>query len=653
KIYTGEAVDDSTEDNLRRIQIREAIRAHLAREEQLHGRRIKVLSLFFIDSVVKYRDYDREDTLGEYARIFEEEYAALKKAKLAEIAFESAYHTYLKRDDAASVHEGYFSIDKKSKQLRDPKSKKDGSSDDVAAYDLILKDKERLLSLEEPRRFIFSHSALREGWDNPNVFVMCFLKHTVYDEKKSDHTRRQELGRGLRIAVQSDGQGGYVRMDDPSEVHDINVLTVVTDEQYSSYVKRLQEEYKDAVDGRPKRADEAFFLNKELVNEEGKLKIDERLAAQLEHYLVKNDYRDFEKQITSGYYDAKEKEELAVLPEELQPYESSVHQLIQSVYTDAALPGFDRGGRDKVVNINNNYHRQEFQSLWNKINKQQVYQVDFSTEELIRNAIPAINRQLTVTAVTYQIERGVQKDSYVEGDMTQGAMFTNAKETNFADEKVEVQSEVRYDLLGRIAAQADITRATAAEILKGIDPGKFEMYKFNPEQFIVQISRLIVEQKASLVVEHLTYDRTGGTYDADIFVPETIPYAHATEKLRKHIYDYVKTDSQGERTFAEKLDAAQEVVVYAKLPGKFKIPTPVGDYNPDWAIVFEEDAVKHIYFIAETKGSMSTLQLRGIEDVKINCARKFFERLREQSGDDARVRYDVVSSYGGMMEMVR
>ncbi len=652
-LQQGETVGDMTEANLRRVQIRETINAHFEREEQLHSRGIKVLSLFFIDTVAKYRDYEREDTRGEYARVFEEEYAGRLSAKLEELPSDSPYRRYLMRDSAEQVHEGYFSVDKKSNRLKDPKVKSSGTkgnktyySDDVDAYDLILKDKERLLSLDEPRRFIFSHSALREGWDNPNVFVMCFLKHAAMND-----SRRQELGRGLRIAVRSTGEGGYVRMDDPAEVHDINVLTVVTTEEYSKYVKALQEEYREAVAGRPRKADRAFFVGKVLTDGAQTRQVDEVTANVIARYLIKNDYTDEKDQVTAAYYAARDAEQLAPLPEDLLPFAASVHAIIESTYTDAALPAFEKP-RDTTVHPNANLGRREFQDLWSRINQQQVYQVDFDSAELVTKAIQALDRELKLQEVQIRVERGAQVDSMDETTLGQQGMFTSVRDSKPVTLDAAEASSTRYDLLGKIAAEAELTRATVAKILAGVEPHTFDKFRRNPEAFIAQAARLIVEQKATLVVEHLTYDKTEQRHEADIFTAERIPVQYAKERLQRHVYDFVKTDSDGERAFAKHLDAAAEVVVYAKLPGRFKIPTPVGDYNPDWAIVFDEAHVKHIYFVAETKGSMSSMQLRRVEEVKIDCARKFFERLAEQGGENGRVKYGMVSTFGELMGVV-
>ncbi len=317
-LSAGDATGDVTEGTIRRIQIRETIKSHLEKERKLFQQGIKVLSLFFIDEVAKYRDYDQADDKGEYARIFEEEYEQLKQEYLGELAFDNeAYHKYLEGISPERTHNGYFAIDKKTKRLTDPTFKTRGEdaglSDDVDAYDLILKDKERLLGFEEPTRFIFSHSALREGWDNPNVFVMCMLKH-------SDNTisRRQEVGRGLRLCVNQHGD----RMDHPAIVHDINVLTVVASESYKDFVAGLQQEISDSLSARPRKADEAYFTGKVITTEAGPVEVTPAMAKQIYRYLVKNDYTDDADQVTEKYHAAKAKGELAELPEELAPMPS-------------------------------------------------------------------------------------------------------------------------------------------------------------------------------------------------------------------------------------------------------------------------------------------------------------------------------------------
>jgi type III restriction enzyme len=647
-LSSGDATGDVSEETIRRIQIRETIKAHLEKEQQLHRQGIKVLSLFFIDEVVKYRDYSQPDENGDYACVFEEEYQQLTADYLGELALDNeAYREYLKRDDAAKVHEGYFSIDKKSKKLVDPKfgarGEMAGLSDDVDAYDLILKKKERLLSLEEPVRFIFSHSALREGWDNPNVFVMCMLKHS-----ENTISRRQEVGRGLRLSVNQQGD----RMDHPATVHDINVLTVVASESYKDFVANLQREISDSLSARPRKADEAYFTGKVIVTETGPLEITPVMARQIYKYLLKNDYTDDADQVAEAYHAAKADGNLAALPPELAPHADQIYGLIDSVFSESQLPDVDDDRKPKTNPLNANFEKKEFKALWSRINRKAVYRVEFDSSELIRNSICALDKELRVTPLQYTIQSGVQGDQITDSQLKSGEGFS-LESTAVETHNASIHSMVRYDLLGKLAENTQLTRKTVAEILSGMQPAVFKQFKQNPEHFITETSRLINEQKATIIIERLSYDGITETHDIDIFTAgqSKQDFTKAGGKLRNHIYDYVITDSKVEREFVTELDTSAEVVVYAKLPRGFLIPTPVGDYNPDWAISFKEGSVKHIYFVAETKGSMSTMELRAIEETKIKCARKFFKEINRKI-DPEHVKYDVVTSYGKLMEIV-
>ncbi len=648
-LSAGDATGDVTEETIRRIQIRETIKSHLEKEQQLHRQGIKVLSLFFIDEVVKYRDYSQPDENGAYARVFEEEYEQLKSEYLSELPLDNeAYRTYLARDKAAKVHEGYFSIDKKSKRLVDPSFKARGEgaglSDDVDAYDLILKKKERLLSFEEPVRFIFSHSALREGWDNPNVFVMCMLKH-------SDNTisRRQEVGRGLRLSVNQQGD----RMDHPATVHEINVLTVVASESYKDFVANLQREISDSLSARPRKADEAYFSGKIIKTDTGTLEISPVMAKQIYKYLLKNDYTDdATDQIAEVYHTAKARGELAELPPELAPYAEQIFRLIDSVFSETQLNQTENDRASKTNSLNANFDRKEFKELWARINHKAVYRVEFDSSELIQNSVRVLDKELRVSPLQYTIQVGVQGDEVTDDESKNGAGF-KLQNTKTETHGTSIHSMVKYDLLGKLAENTQLTRRTIAGILAAIQPIVFAQFKQNPEHFISEASRLIKEQKATVIIEQLTYDELAETHNIDIFTAgqSRQDFSNATEKLKHHIYDYVVTESTVERTFASELDSSTEVVVYAKLPRGFFIPTPVGDYHPDWAISFKEGTVKHVYFVAETKGSMSTMQLRAIEDKKIECARKFFDEINRKIKSE-QVKYDVVNSFGKLMEIV-
>jgi type III restriction enzyme len=639
-LQAGEATGDVTETALRRIQIREAIRAHFAKEQELFAQGLKVLTLFFIDEVAKYRSYDDAgERPGEYALIFEEEY----NIQLNEVLTleDSPYNRYLKGILTSSTHNGYFSIDKKSKRLVNPSTgARSTEADDVDAYDLILKDKERLLSFEEPVRFIFSHSALREGWDNPNVFVICTLKH-------SDNTisRRQEVGRGMRLSVNQDGD----RMDDPATVHQINVLTVVASESYKDFVTGLQRDISAGLSARPLKADEAYFTGKVLKTEfSGETKVTGPMAKAIYRYLVKNDYTDDSDRIAAAYHDAKREGTLAPLPADLAPWAPQIYRLIDAVFSDAQLPAIEDERKVKANPLNANFHKKEFQELWDRINRKAAYAVHFETAELVAKSVAVLDKELKVTPLQYTIQRGEQTESASYDAMKKGDAF-QIQETETSHLKTSVHSAVKYDLIGKLAAETRLTRATVGTILQRISPAVFSQYRANPEDFIRKAAQLMNEQKATVIVEHLAYSPVDETYDIDIFTREKPKEDFSKAfKANRHVYDYVFTDSETERKFVRELDSGTEVEVYAKLPRAFLIPTPVGNYNPDWAIAFMQGSVKHIYFIAETKGSLSSMDLRKIEESKIECARRFFAKITSDQ-----VKYDVVDSYAKLMELVK
>ena len=640
-LCAGEATGDVSETSLRRIQIRETVKAHFEKEKMLFPQGIKVLSLFFIDEVAKYRSYNEAgEQAGEYAQMFEEEY----NARLNEVLTleETPYNRYLKGIQTGQTHNGYFSIDKKTKRLVNPETAARGESageaSDVDAYDLILRNKARLLSFEEPVRFLFSHSALREGWDNPNVFVICTLKH-------SDNTvsRRQEVGRGMRLAVTQSGD----RMDDPATVHQVNVLTVVANESYKTFVSGLQKDISASLSTRPKQANEEYFKDKLLKTPTGDVKVTPQMAKLIERYLVKNDYSDTEERITEDYHKAKKEGKVAPLPPELEPYKEQVFQLIDSVFSAAQLPEIEDERKGKVNPLNANFEKKEFQELWSRINRKAIYAVDFKTDELIEKCVKTLEKELKVTPLQYTVSAGEQKDEAKYEDMKKGDAF-ELKENTTDTLTSSAHSSVKYDLIGKLSEATKLTRKTIATILRGINVAVFGQYKTNPEDFILKAGTLINEQKATVIVEHLAYNPLDETHSIDIFTQEKKEDLGKGFKATRHIYDYVFTDSGGERTFVGELDASSEVVVYAKLPKAFHIPTPVGNYNPDWAIAFESGKVKHIYFIAETKGSMSSMDLRKIEESKIECARKFFAKITSDQ-----VKYDVVNNYGKLMELVK
>jgi len=646
QLIAGEATGDVNESTLRRIQIREAIKAHFEKEKVLFHQDIKVLSLFFIDEVAKYRIYNEsgEDEGGEYAKLFEEEYKDIIGEILEDTSINVNYKTYLRKIKIKETHNGYFSIDKKSNRFINPDEKgKSNESDDVDAYDLILKDKERLLSFEEPTRFIFSHSALREGWDNPNVFVICTLKHS-----ESTISRRQEVGRGLRISVNKNGD----RQDDPSTVHQTNVLTVVASESYKDFVAGLQQDIKESLSERPRIADAKYFKGKILETDTGLVEVTQDMAEGIEFYLIQNNYVDRKKNITQIYHEAVKESSLAELPVDLIQYKEQIYLLIDSVYSDAKLPEIENDRGTKTNPLNDNFEKKEFKELWGRINKKAVYTVHFDSDELVEKCVECIKENLTVIPLEYTIKRGEQEDNISYDLISSGEIF-KIKEIATEYSTKSIHSVVKYDLIGKISENVHLTRKTVSEILTSINEEVFNKFKANPENFISEASRYINEQKATMIIEHLTYNGISGSHDIDIFTnnQSNQDFSKAGRPLKHHIYDYIITDSKVERKFVEELDSSQEVVVYAKLPKGFSIPTPVGNYNPDWAIAFKEGRVKHIYFVAETKGSMSSMELREIEKTKIECARKFFDRINQRIEKNL-VKYDVIDSFSKLMDIV-
>ena len=645
-IELGNAYGDVAETDIRRIQIRETIRSHFEKEEELFNKGIKVLSLFFIDEVAKYRQYDDDgnEINGLYGKMFEEEYINILNEYIT--LFDTDYVKYLQKFEASEVHKGYFSIDKKGRKVDSTTVKGTDISDDISAYDLILKDKERLLSFDEPTRFIFSHSALREGWDNPNVFQICTLKHS-----DSNVQRRQEVGRGLRLCVNSSGE----RMDAtiPNfNVHSLNVLTVVANDSYENFVKGLQTELKDNLYERPSKASKEFFAGKRIVVGGVETSITAQQAHSIYKYLIKNDYIDDNDKPNDNYKNAVANGTLAPLPDDVAHMSITVHNLVRSTYdADALNDMISNGNQSKVQDnkINDNFYKKEFQALWNLINHKYAYTVEFDSEELISNSIRAIDNELYVTELTYTVSVGEQKNEIDADEIKNGVSFKTAK-TRTSTLRTSASDTIQYDLLGKIVSNTLLTRKTVARILQGIHPQKFAMYSKNPEEFINKVSKYINEQKASLIVDHITYNLIDGNFDSDIFAEsKSVMEYKLAYRAEKHIRDYVFVDGINKSTsveheFAMALDNASEVCVYAKLPRGFYIPTPVGNYSPDWAIAFHEGTVKHIYFVAETKGSLDSLQLRGVEKAKIDCAKQLFNKM-----STSKVRYENVTNYQDLL----
>lgn len=650
KIFAGDVIGKVSEDQLRRIQIRETILSHLERERQLFHKGIKVLSLFFIDRVEKYKQYDEDGHPfnGIYADMFEEEYNDILSSMQREIGDED-YIRYLDAISAHDTHAGYFSVDKKGKMTDSKLSdKKEGTSDDIDAYDLIMKNKELLLDRDpkkSPVRFIFSHSALREGWDNPNVFQICTLK-----QSSSEVRKRQEVGRGLRLCVNQDGE----RMDANvlgNDVQSINVLTVIASESYDSFAKGLQTELADAVADRPVAVTADLFKDKVIVDAGGNEQVVDGDTAQAIYFdLIVNGYIDKKGVLTDKYYADKANGAIQVA-EEVADSRDSVINILDSVYDSRAMQ--PENARDKNVELQvdpDKLAMPEFKALWKRISPKSVYVVDFDTDELVNKAIASINRNLHVPKIFFKVETGAMDEIKSKDSLLDGSAFSKSKSSTYDSSKqIRVGSSVKYDLIGKLVGETGLTRKAVVAILTGIEKSVFEQFKFNPEEFIIKAAALINDEKATAIIQHITYNVLDEHYDTDIFTEPTIKGKLGTNamKAQRHLYDHIVYDSTNERDFATDLDTNTDVAVYVKLPDSFYIATPVGHYNPDWAIAFYEGTVKHIYFVAETKGSMSSMQLRLIEESKIHCAREHFKAI-----SNGNVVYDVVDSYQTLLEKV-
>ena len=647
RIFAGDVIGAVDEDQLRRIQIRETILSHIQRERQLFYKGIKVLSLFFIDEVANYREYDaaNQPVNGKYAAMFEEEYEDIISNMQLAIG-EDEYIRYLQSISAAKTHAGYFSVDGKGKMVNSKVGRRETTSDDVSAYELIMKNKELLLDRDparSPVRFIFSHSALREGWDNPNVFQICTLKQSGSDVRK-----RQEVGRGLRLCVNQNGE----RMDTNvlgNDVHNINILTVIASESYDSFARGLQTEMAEAVADRPHAVTVELFVGKVIKDEHGNEQVIDRDTASAIHYdMIVNGYIDRKGALTDKYYEDKANGEIKVA-EEVADSAASVLDIIDSIYDARSMqPENARSNNVELEVDEDKLNSREFKALWSRINARSVYHVDFDTGELIQKAIAALNGKLRISKIHFQVETGAMDTIRSKEELVSGASFVKEESGSYGV-TITANANVKYDLIGKLVDETGLTRKALVAILKGIQPSVFHQFRENPEEFIVKTAALINDEKATAVIEHITYDILDDHYGTDVFTDPTIKGRLGVNamKAKKHLYDHIIYDSTGERDFAAELDTNTNVAVYVKLPDGFYIATPVGHYNPDWAIAFYEGTVKHIYFVAETKGSMRSMQLRLIEQSKIHCAREHFKAI---SGDN--VVYDVVDNYQSLLEKV-
>ena len=454
----------------------------------------------------------------------------------------------------------------------------------------------------------------------------------------------------MRLCVNQDGE----RMDAGvlgADVHNVNVLTVVASESYESFAKGLQTELAEAVADRPVKVTAALFEGKVIKDLHGNEQvIDNELASAIIFDLVKQDYIDKKHTLTDKFYEDRKNGTVKVA-EEVQDCKDDIINILDSVYNSKAMQPENARSNNVELHIDRNkLVMPEFKALWQKINAKSVYVVDFNTDELIKNAVNVLNAKLRINKIYFKVETGVMEQIESKEELEKGKAFIKEQNATYgSDKKITVNSSVKYDLIGKLVEATGLTRKDIVKILTGIEKPVFDQFKDNPEEFIIKAAGLINDEKATAVIQHITYDMLDEKYDTDIFTEPTMKGKLGTNvvKTKKHLYDYVLYDSANEKNFAQELDTNKDVAVYVKLPNGFYISTPVGKYNPDWAIAFYEGSVKHIYFVAETKGSLSSLQLRDIEKAKIHCAKEHFKVISNGS-----VVYDVVDGYDELMNLL-
>ncbi|WP_097034436.1 type III restriction-modification system endonuclease [Clostridium tertium] len=597
-IKLGEVNGELDDDTIKRLQIRKTIEEHLDKELRLTQEGIKVLSLFFIDRVSNYRIYDESGKAkkGKYAIWFEEEYK-----KLIELP---KYNTLLKDVDIETeveqVHNGYFAQDKKG-IVKDTKG---NTAADEDVYSLIMKDKEKLLSFNTKLRFIFSHSALKEGWDNPNVFQICTLNET-----KSESKKRQEIGRGLRLAVNQDGERVYG--------FNINTLTVMANESYEKFAEELQKEYEE--DGTLKFGvvEKHTFANI-VIKKDGESKyLEQEGSESIWNHLKKESYIDAKGKVTKELKVAL-KEETFELPEEFNEIKPQVIKVLKKLSGNLNIKNAD----DKVkVNLNKQrFLSPEFKELWEKIKYKTTFSVDFDTAKLIETCVKEIKETVSI---------GKIKQIYTKANLDYTISGIIAEETDKYTEDIE---EVRFnlpDIITYLQNETQLTRRTIVEILK--QSGKLQDFKNNPQKFMDTVSEIIKRKMRYLIVDGIKYEKLGDEeyYAQELFEEEEL-YGYLSKNMLetdKSVYNYVIYDSDIESSFAQAMEKNKRVKVYAKLPGWFTIDTPLGKYNPDWAVFIEKNNSEKLYFVFETKGSIISEDLRAREEAKIKCGEKHFKAL--------------------------
>lgn len=602
-----ESINSYPQHEIRRLQIRRTIEEHLDKEKKLNKQGLKVLTLFFIDTVANYRIYDEDQTLlGPYGQIFEEEYKKLIRNPKYRDMFQDEIRDIDRH--VSEVHDGYFAQDKKGHWRDTPdtdRSRYSQSAEEV--YNLIMKDKEKLLNMDNPLRFIFSHSALKEGWDNPNVFQICTLKEAGGSEIR----RRQEIGRGLRLAVNQDGERVYG--------HDVNLLTVMASESYEKFTQGLQSEMEKAMHrkfGVIQKDDFAVIIYKD---DHGEVyNVSKKESTELWSHLKQEGYIQ---------NDGKVKDELKVallnetvrLPEEYQAEEikKQVYRIL--LKKAGSLEIKNRDDRQKIKVRKEVLLSDEFRQLWDRIKYKTRFEVNYDIEEMKRKIIDSIQRNVRVF-------NGELVYNKVGLDFTE-AGISSVEESTMKYQSSREVSEIP-DIVSYLQNEVNLTRKTILEILR--DSGRLKMLKRNPQQFVQSVTSIIKAVMSSMIVDGIKYHQIGDQvyYSQELFQNEELEGFVERNMIESHKspYEYVVYDSKIESEIVRDFELSENIRLYAKLPDWFKIDTPLGSYNPDWAVLWEDEGQEKVYFVCESKGSIDELQLRSIELAKITCGRKHFEQ---------------------------
>ena len=601
-LQPGEAYGAVDQSAVHREMIRKAIREHLDKEKRLRPQGVKVLTLFFIDKVANYRDRDEDGSQakGPFARIFEEEYRRIANHPDYGGLFEGVDDL---TDAAERAHEGYFSIDRRGGWTDTAENNQANRDNAERAYNLIMRDKEKLLNFDEPLKFIFSHSALREGWDNPNVFQICALR-----DIQTERERRQTIGRGLRLCVNQDGerQRGF----------EVNTLTVIAQESYEDFAENLQREIEEETGIRFGVVEEHQFA---LVSDENGQ--NERMGVEqskeLWRYLVTQGYLDQEGKVTDFLREALHNDALE-LPDEFEPMREAIAETLRKATGRIEIKNAAerRTARPREAILNG----EEFKALWERIKYQTTYRVKFDSEDLLKECAEALRDAPAIPRARLQWHTA---EMQIEESGVQSRLFESSLPVSLRNNAIELP-----DLLTELQDRTQLTRGSIARILR--DSGRLEDFRVNPQKFIEMAAEAINRRKRSSLVDGIKYRRLDGEpyYAQELFVTEELTgYLKNMLKVKRSVYDYVIWDSDTERKFAEDLEVHSAVKVYAKLPRWFQVPTPLGPYNPDWAVLMENDDQERLYFVAETKGSSFLDDLRNTERAKVECGKAHFSVL--------------------------